>query len=107
MEVFGRSGAEMLALFSSDGFGEASQQLGSQAQLLAHDATLFDDVSDKLALTGVKAWPPFGVNWTVSSKSGTLQIAMSLRLLGTFESALEPIIPTEGKQPSTNTAILR
>ena len=35
-------------LFSSDGFGEASQQLGSQAQLLAHDATLFDDVSDKL-----------------------------------------------------------
>ncbi len=54
MEVFGRSGAEMLALFSSDGFGEASQQLGSQAQLLARDAALFDDVSDKLALTGVK-----------------------------------------------------
>ncbi len=54
MEIFGRSGAELLALFSSDGFGEASQQLGSQAKLLARDAALFDDVSDKLALTGVK-----------------------------------------------------
>src|SRR5688572_29278238 len=54
MEVFGRSGAELLSLFSSDGFGDASQQLGSQAQLLARDAALFDDVSDKLALTGTK-----------------------------------------------------
>jgi hypothetical protein len=54
MEIFGRSGAELLALFSSDGFGEAAAQVGSQAQILAKDAALFDDVGDKLALTGVK-----------------------------------------------------
>ncbi len=54
MEIFGRSGAELLALFSSDGFGDAANQVGSQAQILAKDAALFDDVSDKLALTGLK-----------------------------------------------------
>jgi hypothetical protein len=54
MEIFGRSGAELLSLFSSDGFGEAAAQVGSQAQILAKDAALFDDVGDKLALTGVK-----------------------------------------------------
>ena len=54
MEVFGRSGAELLSLFSSDGFGDAASQVGSQAQLLARDAALFDDVGDKLALTGTK-----------------------------------------------------
>ena len=54
MELFGRSGAELLSLFSSDGFGDAANQVGSQAQLLARDAALFDDVSDKLALTGMK-----------------------------------------------------
>ena len=54
MELFGRSGAELLSLFSSDGFGDAANQVGSQAQLLARDAALFDDVSDKLALTGTK-----------------------------------------------------
>lgn len=54
MEIFGRSGAELLSLFSSDGFGEAATQVGSQAQILAKDAALFDDVGDKLALTGVK-----------------------------------------------------
>jgi hypothetical protein len=54
MAIFGKSGSELLAVFGSNGFGEASQQLGSQAQLLARDAALFDDVCDKLALTGVK-----------------------------------------------------
>jgi hypothetical protein len=54
MEIFGRSGADMLSLFSSDGFGEAAAQVGSQAQILAKDAALFDDVGDKLALTGMK-----------------------------------------------------
>ena len=54
MEIFGRSGAELLSLFSSDGFGEAAAQVGSQAQILAKDAALFDDVGDKLALTGMK-----------------------------------------------------
>jgi hypothetical protein len=54
MEIFGRSGADLLSLFSSDGFGDAAAQVGSQAQILAKDAALFDDVGDKLALTGVK-----------------------------------------------------
>ena len=54
MEIFGRSGADLLSLFSSDGFGEAAAQVGSQAQILAKDAALFDDVGDKLALTGMK-----------------------------------------------------
>jgi hypothetical protein len=44
----------LLSLFSSNGFGDAAQQVGSQAELLARDAALFDDVSDKLALTGTK-----------------------------------------------------
>ena len=54
MEIFGRSGAELLSLFSSDGFGEAAAQVGTQAQILAKDAALFDDVGNKLALTGMK-----------------------------------------------------
>ena len=54
MEIFGRSGAELLSLFSSDGFGDAATQVGSQAQILQRDAALFDDVGDKLALTGMK-----------------------------------------------------
>ena len=54
MEIFGRSGAEMLSVFASNGFDDASQQIGSQAQILGRDAALFDDVSDKLGATGVK-----------------------------------------------------
>ena len=49
-----RAGQFLLSLFSSDGFGDAANQVGSQAQLLARDAPLFDDVSDKLELTGTK-----------------------------------------------------
>lgn len=54
MEVFGRSGAELLSVFASNGFDDASEQLGSQAQILGRDAALFDDVSDRLEATGVK-----------------------------------------------------
>lgn len=54
MEVFGRSGAELLSVFASNGFDDAAEQLGSQAQILGRDAALFDDVSDKLEATGVK-----------------------------------------------------
>ncbi|MEA3207458.1 MAG: hypothetical protein QOE70_515 [Chthoniobacter sp.] len=60
MELFGRSGAELLSLFSSDGFGAAANQVGSQAQLLARDAALFDDVSDKLAITDPETGLTFG-----------------------------------------------
>ena len=52
--VFGKSGAELLSVFSDGNFGEAAAQVGSQAQLLQKDAALFDDVSDKLALVGTK-----------------------------------------------------
>jgi hypothetical protein len=54
MEVFGRSGADMLSVFASNGFDDAAEQVGSQAQILGRDAALFDDVSDKLGATGVK-----------------------------------------------------
>ena len=54
MEVFGRNGAELLSLFASDGFGDAAEQVGSQAKLLGEDAALFGDVSEKLNATGVK-----------------------------------------------------
>ena len=33
MQIFGRSGAELLALFSSNGFGEAASRVGSQAEI--------------------------------------------------------------------------
>lgn len=54
MDIFGKSGGELLALFASGGFGDAAAQVGGQADLLSKDAALFDDVSDKLALAGLK-----------------------------------------------------
>ncbi len=40
MQVFGRSGAELLALFSSDGFGDAASQVGSQAETCSHPPSI-------------------------------------------------------------------
>lgn len=54
MDLFGKSGGELLSLFASGGFGDAAAQVGGQAELLSKDAALFDDVSDKLALAGLK-----------------------------------------------------
>ena len=54
MDIFGKSGGELLSLFASGGFGDAAAQVGGQADLLSKDAALFDDVSDKLALAGLK-----------------------------------------------------
>jgi hypothetical protein len=54
MALFGKSGASLLSTFASKGFGEAAEQVGSQADILNQDAALFDSVSDKLALVGVK-----------------------------------------------------
>ena len=54
MQIFGKSGASLLAVFSSGGFGEAAQQVGGQAELLNRDAALFKDVSEKLHLAGLK-----------------------------------------------------
>lgn len=54
MKLFGKSGAELLSMFASRGFGDAAVQVGGQAAILARNAVIFDDVSDKLALAGVK-----------------------------------------------------
>lgn len=52
--IFGKSGAELLSVFSDGNFGDAAAQVGSQAQILQRDSALFDDVSDKLNLVGTK-----------------------------------------------------
>lgn len=54
MEIFGKSGSSLLAMFSSAGFGDAAEQVGTQAEILNRDAALFDDVGDKLGLIGLK-----------------------------------------------------
>jgi hypothetical protein len=54
MDVFGKSGASLLAVFADHGFGQAAEQVGNQAELLNRDAALFDDISDKLATAGLK-----------------------------------------------------
>lgn len=55
MGIFGKSGAEMLALFNDPAaFGSAAAQVGTQAQLMDRNTALFDDISDKLALAGLK-----------------------------------------------------
>ncbi len=52
--IFGKSGAELLSVFSDGNFGDAAAQVGGQAQILQRDSALFDDVSDKLGLAGMK-----------------------------------------------------
>ena len=54
MDIFGKSGATLLAVFASGGFGEAAAQIGGQAEILGKDAALFKDVSEKLHLSGLK-----------------------------------------------------
>jgi hypothetical protein len=55
MQIFGRSGQQLLTVFS-DGRGGmelAAQQVGKQAELLNQNATKFDEVSDKLSASGL------------------------------------------------------
>lgn len=54
MDLFGKSGGSLLSVFADGGLGEAASQVGAQAGILSKDAMLFDDVSDKLALAGLK-----------------------------------------------------
>jgi len=54
MALFGKQGASLLSTFASKGFGDAAEQVGSQAEILSRNAGLFDAVSDKLALAGLK-----------------------------------------------------
>jgi hypothetical protein len=55
MGIFGKSGAELLSVFTdSNAFGDAAKQVGAQAGLLQRDAALFDKISDTLGTVGTK-----------------------------------------------------
>jgi len=55
MQIFGRSGGEMLTLFSNSGaMGEAARSVGEQADILTRNANLFDQASDILNSVGTK-----------------------------------------------------
>ena len=50
MQIFGKSGGELLTLFADgDAFANAGAFLGTQAEILDRSAGLFDSISDKMA----------------------------------------------------------
>lgn len=54
MEIFGKSGGRLLAMFGAGGLAGAEKIVGSQAQLLADNAEIFDRTTDVLGQAGVK-----------------------------------------------------
>lgn len=54
MEVFGKSGAKLLSVFSAGGLEDVQKNLGDQAALMAENAGLFDRASDVLGTAGSK-----------------------------------------------------
>jgi hypothetical protein len=54
MEIFGKSGGKMLALFGSGGLAGAEKIVGAQAKMLADNAELFDRTTDVLGQAGMK-----------------------------------------------------
>jgi hypothetical protein len=55
MQIFGRSGGELLTLFANSGaMGQAASAVGDQADLLTRNANLFDEASDILGQVGTK-----------------------------------------------------
>lgn len=56
MDIFGRSGGEMLTLFADgqDGLAKAAAQVGEQAGIMAKNANFFDRLSDDLGTAGLK-----------------------------------------------------
>lgn len=54
MEIFGKSGGRLLAMFAAGGLGGAEKVVGSQAELLARNAEIFDKTTDILGQAGVK-----------------------------------------------------
>ena len=54
MEIFGKSGARMLSLFTSGGMDEIARKVGTQAQLLKENAGVFDSVTDNIGMAGQK-----------------------------------------------------
>lgn len=54
MEIFGKSGAKLLSVFSAGGMDEVRKMLGNQSALLLENAGVFGRASDILGLTGNK-----------------------------------------------------
>ena len=55
MQIFGRSGSELITLFANEGaVGDAAKTLGEQAALMTKNANMFDRASDILATIGLK-----------------------------------------------------
>ena len=55
MQLFGRSGGEMLTLFANSGaMAEAARSVGDQADILTRNANLFDQASDILGSVATK-----------------------------------------------------
>jgi hypothetical protein len=54
MELFGKSGGKMLALFASGGLDAAAEALGQQGKIMAANAGVFDKVTDTLGTAAIK-----------------------------------------------------
>lgn len=54
MEIFGKSGGKMLALFASGGLDDAAAAVGKQAQIMKDNAGVFDKVTDILGTAATK-----------------------------------------------------
>jgi hypothetical protein len=54
MEIFGKSGAKLLSVFSAGGLEDVQKNLGDQASLMAENAGLFDRATDVLGTAGSK-----------------------------------------------------
>lgn len=54
MEIFGKSGAKLLSVFSSGGLEDIQANLGNQANLMLQNAGIFDRATDVLGTAGSK-----------------------------------------------------
>jgi len=54
MEIFGKSGAKLLSVFSAGGLEDVQTNIGNQAQLMVQNAGIFDRATDVLNTAGSK-----------------------------------------------------
>ena len=54
MDVFGKSGAKLLSVFSAGGMQDIEQNIGGQAKLMLENAGYFDRITDVLGTAGSK-----------------------------------------------------
>lgn len=54
MDIFGKSGAKLLSVFSAGGLEDVQANIGDQAQLMLENAGLFDRATDVLGTAGSK-----------------------------------------------------